>query len=58
MRKKRLPEAIQEYFRKMGQIGGKAGAQARIDKVSPERRREIAKQAIAARWAKKRAKSV
>jgi len=53
MRKKRMPEDIREYFRKMGEIGGKAGVAARMEKVSPERRREIAQKAIAARWAKR-----
>jgi hypothetical protein len=55
MRKKRMPEDIREYFRKMGQMGGKAGVSARMEKVSPERRREIAQKAIAARWAKREA---
>lgn len=54
MKKKRLPEDIRNYFVKMGSIGGKAGAQARLDKVTPERRREIAQKAIAARWAKQK----
>jgi hypothetical protein len=49
-----MPEDIREYFARMGKIGGKAGAQARLEKVSPERRREIARNAIAARWAKRK----
>jgi len=53
MAKKRIPADIREYFRKMGQIGGKAGVAARMEKVSPERRKEIAQKAIAARWAKR-----
>jgi hypothetical protein len=53
MRKKRLPAEIQEYFAKMGSIGGHKGVAARMEKVSPERRREIAQKAIAARWAKR-----
>jgi hypothetical protein len=52
MRRKRLPDDIQEYFVKMGRIGGLKGAAARIEKISPERRREIARKAIGARWAK------
>jgi hypothetical protein len=31
---------------------GELGARARAEKLTPERRREIAKKAIAARWAK------
>lgn len=53
MRKKRLPEDIRDYFVRMGRIGGQKGVQARLEKVSPERRKEIAQKAIAARWAKK-----
>jgi hypothetical protein len=41
----------------MGRIGGKKGVKARMEKVSPERRREIAKKAIAARWKKEKAKA-
>jgi hypothetical protein len=53
MRKKKLPADIREYFVKMGSIGGHKGVEARMEKVSPERRREIAQKAIAARWAKR-----
>lgn len=52
MRRKRLPEDVHEYFVKMGRIGGLKGAAARIGKVSPERRKEIAMKAIGTRWAK------
>src|SRR6185437_15603989 len=41
-----------EYFVKMGRIGGRKGAAARIEKISPERRKEIARKAIDARWAR------
>lgn len=37
----------------MGRIGGHKGLAARMEKVSPERRKEIAQKAIAARWAKR-----
>jgi hypothetical protein len=37
----------------MGRIGGQKGLAARMEKVSPERRKEIAQKAIAARWAKR-----
>ena len=33
-----------------GRLGGKKGGKARTAKLSPERRREIAKKAAAARW--------
>jgi hypothetical protein len=33
-----------------GRLGGKKGGRARADKLSPERRAEIAKKAAAKRW--------
>jgi len=33
---------------------GRKGGKARLEKLSPEQRREIARKAIAARWAKAR----
>jgi len=42
----KMPENIQEFFRKHGKIG----AAKRTEKLSPERRREIAKKAADARW--------
>lgn len=38
---------------KAGRIGGLKGGKARKDKLSPKRRKEIAKKAIEARWGKK-----
>jgi hypothetical protein len=34
----------------MGREGGSKGSKVRNERLSPERRREIARQAIAARW--------
>ncbi len=34
----------------LGRLGGKKGGAARAAKLTPERRREIAKRAAAARW--------
>jgi hypothetical protein len=48
----KLPENIREYFRRQGKIG----AAKRYAKLSPERRREIARLAIRARWAKAKAR--
>jgi hypothetical protein len=53
---KRLPADIRKYFAEMGRIGGQKGLAARMEKVSPERRKEIAQNAIAARWAKAKPK--
>ncbi|MGB6945852.1 MAG: hypothetical protein WBE37_25865 [Bryobacteraceae bacterium] len=52
---KKLPADIRKYFAEMGRIGGQMGVVARMEKVSPERRKEIAQKAIAARWAKAKA---
>lgn len=37
----------------LGRLGGKKGGKARAAALTPEQRREIAKRAAAARWAKK-----
>jgi hypothetical protein len=47
-------EAAMELFRSWGREGGKKGARARWEHVTPEQRRAHAKKAAAARWAKKR----
>ena len=48
---------MREYLREIGSRGGKAGGpkggRARAAKLTPERRREIARKAARARWAKK-----
>ena len=36
----------------LGRLGGKKGGKARAEKLSPERRQEIAKKAAEARWKK------
>jgi hypothetical protein len=36
----------------LGRLGGLKGGKARAESLSPERRKEIAQKAIAARWAK------
>ena len=38
----------------LGKLGGKKGGKARAEKLSPERRKEIASKAAKARWDKKR----
>jgi hypothetical protein len=52
---KKLPPEIQLYFVKMGSAGGKLGGRIRADKLTPERRKEIAKKASVARWKSKTA---
>ena len=41
----------------LGRLGGLKGGPARARKLTPERRSEIARKAVAARWAKAREKS-
>ena len=36
----------------LGRLGGKKGGKARAEKLTPERRKEIARKAAAARWNK------
>lgn len=40
----------------LGRIGGKKSGPARMVKLTPERRREIARKAVLARWAREKAK--
>ena len=40
----------------LGKLGAKKGGVARAKKLSPERRSEIARKAVNARWAKKKSK--
>lgn len=40
----------------LGRLGGKKGGPARAAKLSPERRKEIAKKAAETRWARERNK--
>ncbi len=46
-----LTEDAREYFRKQGRRGGKIGAKARMEKLSPEQRTEYARNAGKKRWA-------
>jgi hypothetical protein len=48
----KLPENVKEFFRKQGKIGAKK----RHANLTPERRREIARQAAETRWANARKK--
>jgi hypothetical protein len=48
----KLPSEVREFFVQKGKEGGKIGGKARAKKLTPERRQEIAKKAVQARWAK------
>ncbi|PKN17699.1 MAG: histone H1 [Deltaproteobacteria bacterium HGW-Deltaproteobacteria-6] len=43
---------ISKYLAEIGRKGGLKGGKARKDKLTPERRKEIAENAAAARWSK------
>ncbi|HLJ48441.1 MAG TPA: hypothetical protein VKU01_20645 [Bryobacteraceae bacterium] len=51
--------AVSQYLAKIGKKGGKASGQARMEKLTPEKRSEVARIAAQARWkkAKKKLKS-
>jgi hypothetical protein len=47
MAKKKNPHAVA-----LGRLGGLKGGKARVAKLTPEERRELARKAVRARWAK------
>ncbi len=47
-------EKRSEAARLLGELGASKGGKARAEKLSPERRKEIARKAAKARWDKKR----
>jgi hypothetical protein len=52
MRKKKNPNAVA-----LGKLGGSKGGKIRAARLSPEQRRDIARKAVLARWAKAKKKS-
>ena len=52
IKKKKNPAAVA-----LGRLGGAKGGKARAAKLSPQRRREIARSAVLTRWAKHKQKS-
>jgi hypothetical protein len=52
---KRLPSEIREYFKKQGAKGGKIGGKRSLETMTPEQRSERARNAVAAREAKRKA---
>jgi hypothetical protein len=50
-----MPQAVKEYFIRMGRKGGKLGGKARAARLTDEERTESARRAVMARWAKKKA---
>lgn len=46
------PKKLSEAASMLGKIGGPRGGRARAEKLSPERRKAIARRAAQARWAR------
>jgi hypothetical protein len=53
MRCMKLPDEIRQFFQKQGAIGGKS----RAKRLASEERREAARKAVQARWARAKKKS-
>ena len=51
-KKEKNPHAVA-----LGRLGGLKGGKARTSKLTPEQRRELARKAVQARWARKKKKS-
>jgi hypothetical protein len=51
MSKKKNPNAVA-----LGKLGGSKGGKIRAQRLTAEQRREIARKAVTARWAKERAR--
>lgn len=54
MPKKKLPPEIRDYFVRMGKKGGALGGRARASNMTPEERSESARNAVSARWARRK----
>jgi hypothetical protein len=52
MAKKKNPHAVA-----LGRLGGLKGGKARTAKLTPEQRKELARKAVLARWAKNKKRS-
>ena len=52
----KMPAEALEFFRRHGARGGKIGSKARMEKLTPEQRSELAKHAVDAREAKRQKK--
>ncbi len=50
--KGQIPDEMLAFFQRAGKAGGKLSAAARMEKLTPEQRSEIARNAVAARIAK------
>lgn len=51
----RSKTAVSEYLAEIGRKGGKASGKARMEKLTPEQRSEVARHAANARWKDRKA---
>jgi hypothetical protein len=49
-----VSRVMREMGKKGGKVGGSKGGKARMDALTPEQRKTLAKKAAAARWGKKK----
>lgn len=56
MKRDLISEVMREMGKKGGKAGGKKGGTARMAALTPEERKELARKAIQARWAKAKKK--
>jgi hypothetical protein len=54
MPRKKLPPEVRDFFVKMGKRGGAKGGHARAANMTGEQRSESARNAVQARWARKK----
>lgn len=48
----KVPKIVRDWLKRRASKAGKIGGRARAEKLSPERRSEIAREAAKARWGK------
>lgn len=56
MKRDQISKVMREMGKRGGKAGGKKGGTARMAALTPEERKELARKAIRARWAKARKK--
>jgi hypothetical protein len=54
MKRDLISEVMRTMGRKGGKVGGKKGGKARMAALTPEQRKELARKAVRARWAKRK----
>jgi len=55
-KKSTISEELRNYLSELGSKGGKASAKSRMKMLTPEQRKQIARNAAKARWEKKEEK--